>query len=69
MESNVDNTSINLHQIDDIISFEYSTGTIDPIRGWRSENFNKINEITTIAYFKSGKSTEFQTLIELDGAT
>ena len=66
MDSKIDNTSINLHQIDDIISFESTTGSLEPIRGWRSENFNEIDEITTIAYFKSGETTEFQTLIEFD---
>ena len=66
MESKVDNTSIILRQIGDISSFESTTGSLEPIRGWRSENFNEIDEITTIAYFKSGETTEFQTLIELD---
>ena len=66
MESKVDNTSMNLHQIEDIISFQFDRGSLEPVRGWRSESFNQIDEITTIAYFKSGDNTEFQTLIELD---
>jgi len=66
MESKVDNTSMNLHQIEEIISFEFDRGSLEPVRGWRSESFNQIDEITTIAYFKSGDNTEFQTLIELD---
>ncbi len=66
MESMVDNTSMKLHQLDEVISFELYSGSLEPIRGWRSEIFNEINEITTISYFKSGETTEFQTLIELD---
>ena len=66
MKSKLDNTSITLHQIEDIISYDSNKGSLEPMRGWRSENFNEIHEITTIAYYKSGKTTEFQTYIGLD---
>tara|TARA_A200000159_G_scaffold69440_2_gene64447 strand:- start:411 stop:2255 length:1845 start_codon:yes stop_codon:yes gene_type:complete len=66
LQSSIDDTSMVLRQLEEFSSYDLFNGSNDPIRGWRSEYFNQIEPITSVAYYKSDTSTEFRTMIQFD---
>ena len=66
LKSSIDNTSMVLMQLEEVSSYDLFNGSNDPVRGWRSEYFNQIEPITSVAYYNSDTSTEFRTMIQFD---
>ena len=66
LKSTIDNTSMTMRQLEYESSFDFYTGSNEPLQGWRSEYFNQIEPINSVVYYKNGKSTDFFTIIEFD---
>lgn len=66
LTSSIDESQINLKQLNNIDGFMSYYGSLEPMRGWKSTTFNQIEPISSLSYYLDGSDVEFSTTISID---
>jgi hypothetical protein len=66
LTSSIDESQINLKQLNNIDGFTSYYGSLEPMRGWKSTTFNQIEPISSLSYYLDGSDVEFSTTISID---
>lgn len=63
LQSKIDQTKLELLQINHVTEFKEYNGNLDPIAGWQSDAFNKKHAITQLQFSNKGDELEYKTII------